>query len=225
MDLDALIEQIDCVLGETSSGVHLVQVRRAEPKGDGVLYERMTRYASAIERYAPPESVYRRLCDEILRLHEAPHNTEQTVERLRAVLIAFKDDVLAAGLFSTESAIHSSVFLDMLRMAEGLLRDSYKDAATVIGGTVLAEHLRKMCEFHGLSLDWVQGDSVIPKNVHQMNNALREFEAYGSREHEIIEAMNMVRLKALYSKTDEYTAEESRWVLSTLRDFIVNHPA
>lgn len=225
MNLDSLIEQIDVILGETSDGVPLVEVRREEPHGEAVFFERITRYAGAIMRYAPPGSVYRHMSDEILKGHDASSNTAQTAERLRAVLIALKTDLSAGNLYSTEQAIHCDVFTDFLGMASRLIADGFKDPAAVICGSVLAEHLRKLCGREGLSIEWSHGEKVIPKNVHQMNASLLDFEAYEQDEYHLVEKWNEIRIDALVGDSTKYTIDDVEAMMNGVRQFIARNPA
>lgn len=224
-DIELLLKEIDEAIGETSEGVPIHLVRRSEPTGDGIWFEKITRLASALERLSPPRSVYRRMADEILRLHAPPENSRQTVERLKAVLLALKQDIAEDHLRSTAEIIHGDILTDMLEMAERFIRDGFKDPAAVLAGSILAEHLRRLCSKHSIAVQTLHGDETIPKNVARMNTDLLDIDVYTTAMGRSIECWNNLRCHALLGKYDVYTREEAALFVAGLRDFITRHPA
>src|SRR3954471_17296758 len=75
---------------------------------------------------------------------------EEVECRLRGILSALRADYDAGRLQSFEELIHADLFSDFLEMAEYFLDEGYKDPAAVIAGSVLEEHLRKLCGKHGI---------------------------------------------------------------------------
>lgn len=225
MNLNTLIEEIENILGETPEGVPILQVRRHEPAGDALWFEKITRFAGAIERLAPKNSVYRRMSDEVLSLHDPPKNSAQTAERLKAVLLALKEDLTEQTLRSTEEMIHTDMLADFLEMAERLVGDGFKNPSAVLAGSVLAEHMRRLCTKHNIVIHQMHNGMHIPKNVATMNADLALAGVYPEHEKHNVESWNELRLKALHGHYGEFTREEVRFTVSGIRDFMIRHPA
>ena len=225
MDIDAMIQQIESVIGETPEGVPIFQVRRNEPEGDAFYFERITRYASAILRLAPQKSIYVRMCQDVLRFHDPSKNTRQTSERLKAILLALKEDLSEQNLRTAEELIHGDLLSDFLEMADRLVQDGFKNPAAVLAGSVLAEHLRRLCTKHDVTIHRMLDGKRIPKNVSQMNDDLAALDIYGQRDKRNVEAWNDLRIKALYGKYNEFTQQEVRNTVSGIRSLMTSHPA
>jgi hypothetical protein len=71
-------------------------------------------------------------------------------------------------LQSISELIHADIFADFLEMADYLLEQGYKDPAAVITGSVLEEHLRKLCDKNGI--DTTQNNR--PKKADTLNSEL-----------------------------------------------------
>jgi hypothetical protein len=225
MDHDVLIEQIESVLGETKDGVPIFLVRRTEPEGDAVWFEKITRIASAIERFSPPRSVYLLMMNQALENHDPPKNSKQTTERLKAVLMALKEDLAEQRLQKTAEIIHSDMLSDFLEMAMRFVRDGFKDPAAILAGSVLAEHLRRLLTKNEMNLFCDNEGEPIPKNLTRMNQELFHFEVYEKATQQNITAWNEIRLNALYGHYDKFTHEQAKNMVSGLRLLITAHPA
>jgi hypothetical protein len=79
-------------------------------------------------------------------------------------------------LASLQELIHADMFASFLEMADHLLRSGYKDAAAVIAGSSLEEHLRKVAANHGV--DPVDS-SGRPKKADLLNSENAAASAYG----------------------------------------------
>lgn len=225
MDMEAFLREIDDVLGETPEGVPIYMVRRSEPAGDGVYYEKMTRFASAIERLAPAKSIYRSMADRVLKLHDPPKNTRQTMERLKAVLLALKEDVSERHLRTTEEIIHSDILTDFLEMAQRLVNDGFKDPAATIAGAVLAEHLRRLCMKFDIPMTTGYKGEQIPKKVGEMSEELLTAGVLEKADYRNVSAWDDTRKKALLGESGEFTREQVLNLISGLRDFVTRFPA
>lgn len=225
MDVQELIQQIESAMGETPEGVPIFQVRRRELEGDAYYIEKITRYAGVIERFAPRKSIYHKMCARILDMHAPASNSRETAERLRAVLIALKDDLTERTMQSTEEMIHGDLLSDFLEMAMRLVIDGFKDPSAVLAGSVLAEQLRRLCAKYDVVIHCLHDGKLIPKNLDQMNHDLYEADVYTKADMQNVEAWNTLRLSALHGRHNEYTAEEVRVVITGIRDFMARNPA
>ena len=64
-------------------------------------------------------------------------------------------------------------------MADYLIQQGYKDQAAVVAGSVLEEHLRKLCDKHGIVV--VKADGT-PKKADALNSELTAAGAYSKLE-------------------------------------------
>ncbi|MFZ0592306.1 MAG: hypothetical protein WAM39_17735, partial [Bryobacteraceae bacterium] len=93
--------------------------------------------------------------------------------------------------------VHADVFSDFLEMADHLLEQGYKDAAAVIVGSVLEEHLRKLCQKHGLGTTINSG---APKKADLINADLAGAMVYPKLDQKNVTAWLDVRNKAAHGK-------------------------
>jgi len=225
-DRASIVSQIDDILGETSDGVPIHLIRRSEPVGDAIWFEKITRYASALERLAPPRSTYRRMGEDVLSLHMPPENSQQTAERLRAVLLALREDLTERRLERAEELIHADILTDFLDMAQRLLLiDGFKEPAAVVAGSVMAEHLRRLSGKNGIGLLTEHEGETIPKRASQMMNDLVGAEALDISDARNLAMWNQTRIHSLEGRHAQYTREEVVFMISGLRDLIARYPA
>lgn len=72
------------------------------------------------------------------------------VKRGKGVLQAIKNEIENGWLNTTKGLISADIFGDFLEMAEHLLEEGYKDAAVVIVGSTLEQHLRNLAESNAI---------------------------------------------------------------------------
>jgi hypothetical protein len=104
-------------------------------------------------------------------------------------------------------------------MAEHLLAEDYlgsKDAAAVLAGGTLEEHLRQLC---------IKNKIPIEKSVETMNTKLRTADVYGLNEQKQVTAWYGLRNSAAHAKYDEYDKKDVALFLQGLRYFISKYPA
>jgi len=113
-----------------------------------------TRARGAIERLAPPNTVY------LATLREVTGEESSDVyrlERLIGIVEALREDYKAGALLPIQDLIRAEVFDDFLDMAEHLLGKEYKDPAAVLIGGVLEDQLRKLALRTGLPVETPDG--------------------------------------------------------------------
>ena len=94
------------------------------------------------------------------------------------MLESLRADASLGYLQSQRELIHGELFGDFLEMAEHLLDEGYKDAATVIAGSSLEPHLRQLCQKSGIPTETKSGGGVTPKRADRLNADLAGAEAY-----------------------------------------------
>jgi hypothetical protein len=108
-----------------------------------------------------------------------------------------------------------------MEMAEHLLDQGYKDPAAVITGSVLEEHLRKLCDKHGIIVS--QGGK--PKKADALNAELAGANVYSKLDQKNVTAWLDLRNKAAHGKYGEYTKDQVALLIQSVRDFITRNPA
>ncbi len=209
-----LLSQIDNVLLTfyTSPGIN------RQLADESRVYEFNIRCLSAIERLAPPGSVYLRYLPDIVNADLAPY---QQVDKLAGILIALREDIDSDCLTSYKQLIHADLFQDFLEMAEYLKNEGYKDAAAVIAGGVLEEHLRKLAEKTSIELKF---DGKL-KMIDRLNADLYKSKSYSSSDSKQVIAWGDIRNKAAHSRYSEYISEQVDLMIQGLKSFIARIPA
>jgi hypothetical protein len=143
------LAQIDELLQEVE------KARKASPHDDlsgGLPNDKMrqihTRLRAAIDRLSASGSRYAIEADAVV---QRGFVGEQLLS-LAGILQAMRADFEAGYIQTFEEIVHSSVFEDFLEMASELLTKGYKDAAAVIAGSVLEEHVRALAGRSSISL-------------------------------------------------------------------------
>lgn len=107
-------------------------------------------------------------------------------------------------------------------MAEELVSKQYKDPAAVIAGSVLEEHLRKLTQRMGLTVEKPDGT---PMKADTLNADLCKAGTYNKLEQKSVTAWLDLRNKAAHG---DYTAYDQAHVEALIRDvraFMTRYPA
>jgi hypothetical protein len=218
VDVKLVLKQIDDALAKylkaKETDPHLEEWNKEQKA------ETITRVLAAIERFAPPGSAYRKQAEAVIKQNGA--DTLFSTLALAGILSAMRADYDAGYLRAIHELIHAEVFSDFLEMAEHLLAEGYKDAAAVIAGSVLEEHLRKLSSNAGIAVNQVGGS---PKKASLLNDELRTATVYGLLDHKGVTAWLDLRNNAAHGKYGQYQKEQVALMVQSVRDFITRHPA
>jgi hypothetical protein len=173
---------------------------------------------SAIERYTPRDSAYRRQVDVATR---GKGSQTAIAADMLGILAALIRDYEAGRLRTFEELIHSDLSADFLTQAENLLSASYKDAAAVIAGTVLEQHLRLLAERGEISI--FSGGRH--KKADQLNADLAKAAAYRKTEQKLVTAWLGRRNDAAHGDYNTYTAGDVRLMIDGIGSFVSRFPA
>lgn len=215
----AIIKQIDDILQKSN----LSSPNRFDDFSDvphEARSEAINLLYSAIERLAPKGSPYVKNA----RLHERvlTGNSGVALSPLRGILKAIRADYEGGHLQSVVELVHADIFADFLEMADYLLGQGYKDPTAVIVGSVLEEHLRKLCLKNGL--DVLKSDGS-PKKADTMNAELTGTNIYSKLDQKSVTMWLDLRNKAAHGHYTEYTKDQVGLMLQGARDFISRYPA
>jgi hypothetical protein len=219
MDQKAILNQIDSLLDDYNrikSNAKYSDLSD-QPKEDVTAL--VTRMVAAIERLSPPGSRY----VENARQHNAARgaNIGHILPSVLGIMKALRKDYEAGHLQSVTELIHADVFTDFLEMADHLLDQGYKDPAAVIAGSVLEEHIRKLCDKN--TIPTVQNGK--PKKADMMNADLANANIYSKGDQKSVTAWLDLRNKAAHGKYSEYTKDQIALLIQSIRDFITRIPA
>jgi len=89
-------------------------------------------------------------------------------------------------------------------MAEYLLEENYKDAAAVMIGSVLEEHLRSLCVENSVSLFDESNEKQIPKKASRLNDDLAKKGVYNKLTQKNVTSWLDLRNNAAHGKYVEY---------------------
>jgi hypothetical protein len=211
-----------------SRGESLMKSSKYEDKSDlddDVATEFNTSAMACIHRVAGANTQY---AMQVVESFEQipPHQTGMKVPYVLGALKALRHDVASGYLIGVQELIHADIFADFLEMAEYLLNEGYKDAAAVIIGGVLEEHMRKLCVKNGIPTESTDSKGTLkPKKVETMNSELAAATIYSKGDQKSITAWYDLRTNAAHGYYGKYTPEQVTLLLQSVRDFLTRYPA
>jgi hypothetical protein len=219
LDQKAIIKQIDDILARSNlTSPHRYHDFSDLPEQE--LSEAINLLHSGIHRLAPIGSPYVKNA-EVYEQHLGG-NMGLALSPLLGILRALRSDYEAGRLQSVVELVHADVFADFLEMADYLLQQAYKDPAAVIAGSVLEEHLRKLCDKHGVSTLKPDGS---PKKTDTLNSELAAAGVYSKLDQKSVTAWLDLRNMAAHGLYAEYAREQVALMLQGVRDFASRYPA
>ena len=152
------------------------------------------------------------------RLNEAFRHPgyESDMKRGMAVLSAAWNDYSKGYLIEVKSLIRAEVFDDFLEQAQHLFEQGFYQPAAVIGGGVLEDALRKLCQRAGIPL------SAKPK-LDIMNAELVKKGVYNTLVQKRITWLADLRNKAAHGKWTEFAASDVETMLAQVRSFATDY--
>lgn len=144
----------------------------------------------------------------------------------KQILVAARDEIAGGWTASVRGLITAEVFSDFLDMARHFLDENYKDAAAVMIGSVLEEHLRQLCIRQGLPIEFtsVKGDGA-PKKADVLNADLVKAGVYNKLDQKQVTALLDLRNKAAHGHYDEYTHQQVELMYQQAVDFMARNTA
>ena len=149
------------------------------------------------------------------------HASLHCAEAGRGILSAAREDLTGGWLTTTKRLVSAEIFSDFLEMAEYLLEEGYKDPAAVVAGSVLEEHLRQLCQKHGIPTTAIKQGSPQPRKADALNADLGKKSVYNKLDQKNVTAWLDLRNKAAHGKYQEYTKDQVSLMLQSLSDFMV----
>ncbi len=180
---------------------------------------------AAIARLSPPHSPYSSQAEVAMQLRYADGEVN-TIQKLAGILEALESDYEHDRIRRFQELVHSGLFNDMLEAAEYLLGESYKDPAAVMAGGVLEQHLRELCQKHGIDTKITSGKGGSkPKKLDTMNADLAKQATYGKIEQKQVTSWAGVRNAAAHGEYGTYDEHQVQQMIAGIRGFIIRYPA
>jgi hypothetical protein len=220
----AAIADIDAVLAATRPIVERsagwMSMKPPSHADAGPIAEAVTLLMACTERLGRVGSFYRENAANIYKL--AGHPTYSQLIPLAGNLRALRADFEAGRLRSLEELVHAEVFADFLDMCRYYLRSGHKDAAAVISGSVLEEHLRKLAIKAGVPLVDEKGEH---RKIESINAELAKASVYGGPDQKQVTASLSLRNYAAHGDYTQYELGQVKVMVDAIADFIRRHPA
>lgn len=141
----------------------------------------------------------------------------------RAILVAAKSEMEDGWSASVRGLAAEELFSDFMGMAEYLLAEGYKDAAAVMIGSILEEHLRQLCRKTGLPVESDKGGTVRPMKAELLNASLANATVYNKLDQKAVTTWMDLRNKAAHGKYDEYTRPQVELMYQGVADFLARN--
>jgi hypothetical protein len=144
-----------------------------------------------------------------------------SVESTLGILDAVRDEISKGWHKSTRGVVSAEVFSDFIEMAGHLLQEGYKDAAAVMLGSTLEEHLRQLCRDSSIETATERDGRIKAKKADTLNSELVKAGVYGMLDQKSVTAWLGIRNSAAHGKYDDYTKEQVEILASSLAEFMV----
>lgn len=152
------------------------------------------------------------------------HHFYDDSERAIAILEAIRSEVQGGWLFEIKNLVAAELFSDFLEQAEHLLTQGYKDAAAVMIGSVLEEHLRQLCIRNAIDTHDLKDEKTIPRKVDRLNAELAKAGVYTALDAKQITAWLGLRNSAAHGEYSAYSREQVQNLASGVLNFILRVP-
>lgn len=145
-------------------------------------------------------------------------------ERAIAILDAIRTELDGGWLFEVKALVAAELYSDFLEQSDHLLSQGYKDAAAVMIGSVLEEHLRQLCQSHSVDTHDIKDGDRVPRKADRINSELAKASVYSALEAKQITAWLAIRNSAAHGKYTEYTEDQVKNLALGVPSFILRTP-
>jgi hypothetical protein len=152
---------------------------------------------------------------------------QETVNKILGLLQALRLEVDKDDLSTFTELVHADLFSDFIDSALYLLSEGWKDAAAIIGGGVLEQHLKKLCAKHSIpiSVPNSKGTGAHDRKLDELNIELRKANVYSNITQASITALASLRNSAAHGEHHKYDASAVRNMLDDIKQFVAQFPA
>jgi hypothetical protein len=155
-----------------------------------------------------------------IEFHSKDSDYAPTIEESLGVLEAISDEINQGWHKSIRGVVSAELFSDFIEMANHLLDEGYKDAAAVMLGSTLEEHLRQLARNNGIEVEIESNGKVSPKKADVLNADLVKAGIYSKLDQKNITAWLGLRNDAAHGKYDNYSKGQVVFFSQALNDFM-----
>lgn len=179
-----------------------------------------------LRAYFGPSHTYVQSFETATSFSGGPYAAPAYAESGLGVLHAVAEDISKGWTWQYKELVHADVFTDLLDMADYLLSDGgFKDPAAVLAGSVLEEHIRKLCQKNNIPIQVQSSRGAEPKKASVMNDELVKQQIYNQAEWRSVQAWLDHRNDAAHGHHTKYDPRQIKLMIDGIRDFFVRHPA
>jgi hypothetical protein len=216
MKLDDLVRRLDEII---AMGERALRTPAGDAMGqpftdDGLYAEYKSAALSFLRRTFGDRTTYPEQFN-----HHAASGLFSSIHTGQGVLKAARGELAGGWIATTRGLVTAEVFADFLEMAEHLLEQQYKDAAAVMIGGTLEEHLRQLATANGIAVEELKNDRMVPRKAEAINSDLAKVR-YEKLDQKNVTAWLDLRNKAAHAKYSEYNADQVRSMMAGVREFI-----
>ena len=151
------------------------------------------------------------------------HYYFSNVESGIQIIDNIKAEIENGWLTSIKNIVSAEIFSDFLEMAEHLLENDYKDAAAVMIGSVLEEHIRQLCLKNNVDVSFEKDGKIILLKADRLNSELAKAGIYNKLDQKNVTANFDLRNKAAHGHYTEYDKQQVKLMLDSVFNFITRH--
>lgn len=225
---EIMIKQLDVVIEKFNKIKNISKHDDFSDLKEDVVIEFITLSLAAIHRISGSYSQYAKQADKLVDTTRDRYRSTlaPSIPQLYGVIQALKYEINNGFLNDIQEIVHAELFSNYLDMADHLISEGYKDAAAVIIGSTLEEHLRKLCiKYTNIALVITDIKGTRPKKTDTINSDLAREGIYSKLDQKNIMAWLDLRNKAAHGQYNQYTQEQVVIFLHSVRDFIARYPA
>lgn len=147
-------------------------------------------------------------------------NYGPTVESSLGILEAVLDEIENGWYQSVRGVVSAEVFSDFIEMANHLLEEGYKDAAAVMLGSTLEEHMRQLARENNVDIEVEVNGKIASKKADVLNADLVKAGVYSKLDQKNITAWLGLRNSAAHGSYEDYSREQVTFLSQALNEFM-----
>jgi hypothetical protein len=212
VDVQGVISQIDQAVSEFGRLKARSKYDDYSDQPDEDVARVCARLASALARLTPAGSYQRQNFEKI----DAGNGEAWKLARFVGVLLALKEEYELGYIQSFTELVHADTAASVMEMAEELHRQGYKDAAAVIVGSLLEQHLRDLCTKSQIPIE-ANGKR---KKADTLNAELAGKAVYSKLEQKNVTAWLGLRNEAAHGNYTAYGPDQVALLIQSIEAFM-----
>ena len=150
---------------------------------------------------------------------------ENDVKNCKGILTAIRQDIDNGYYLATLSGlVLAEIFSNYLDMANYYLDENHKDAAAVIIGSTLENHLRSLSTKNIPPPQVTSNTPITPKTANALNDDLYKAKVYDKVNHAMVGSWVKIRNEAAHGNYQVITKQQVELMLTGVRQFVASHP-